>query len=301
MSSLSRTRSALYLAFLILVWGINWPLTKYALSYTPPLLFAGLRTCIGGLILLLLALPGYRKLRLRATWPIYLISSLLNIILYYGLQTIGLNYLPAGLFSSIVFLQPVLIGIFSWLWLGESMSARKLTGLILGFVGVGTISAGGFAGHISLTGILLALGSAGSWALGTVYMKKCSDKVDMVWVVALQIFLGGLMLMASGFIWERWSDIRWEPSFVYNLLFISVFVIAAGWIVYFKLVGSGEASKVGAYTFLIPLVAISCSVAFLGEKITLNLVAGLVLIIASIVLVNARSRPAQTEDGPARG
>ncbi|MEK8127302.1 DMT family transporter [Paenibacillus filicis] len=295
MPSLSRKQTALYLAFLVLVWGINWPLTKQALLHAPPLLFAGLRTCLGGLILIIFALPGYKKLRLRSTWPVYLLSSLLNIMLYYGLQTIGLNYMPAGLFSSIVFLQPVLLGLFSWLWLGEAMSGLKLTGLILGFVGVGTISIGGLAGHISLTGVLLALGSAVSWALGTVYMKKTSDQVDIIWVVALQVMIGGIVLLGTGSAVESWSAISWNLSFIFNLLFISVFVIALGWLAYFKLVGSGEASKVGAFTFLIPLIAITCSVLFLGESVTLNLVAGFVLILLSIVLVNFKRKPSSAE------
>ncbi|PUA37032.1 EamA/RhaT family transporter [Paenibacillus elgii] len=289
MLQLSRSRAALYLTFLVIVWGINWPLSKYTLSFSPPLLFAGLRTCIGGLILICVALPGYKKLNWKQTWPVYVISSVLNIILFYGLQTIGLNYLPAGLFSAIVFLQPVLLGILSWLWLGEEMFGLKWIGLVLGFLGVFEISASSLAGHLSVTGIVLALGCAVSWALGTMYTKKMSARVDMVWAVALQLMIGGILLLGSGSVLEKWTDIVWNVPFVSSLLFISIFVIALGWLAYFKLVGSGEAGKVGAFTFLIPLIAITCSVLFLGERISINLVAGLVLIVGSILLVNARS------------
>lgn len=172
MKQLSKTRTALLLAFLVIMWGVNWPLSKAALAYSPPLLFAGIRTLIGGLLLVIVALPRIHKLRLKETWPIYLVSALLNITLFYGLQTIGLNYLPAGLFSAIVFFQPVLMGVFSWLWLGESMFVMKVIGLILGFAGVAVISAAGFGGHISVIGVLLALGSAISWALGDGIYEK---------------------------------------------------------------------------------------------------------------------------------
>lgn len=113
MKQLSKTRTALLLAFLVIMWGVNWPLSKAALAFSPPLLFAGIRTLIGGLLLVIVALPRIHKLRYKETWPIYLVSALLNITLFYGLQTIGLNYLPAGLFSAIVFFQPVLMGVFS--------------------------------------------------------------------------------------------------------------------------------------------------------------------------------------------
>ncbi|WP_425414729.1 DMT family transporter [Peribacillus kribbensis] len=279
-------QSMFILLFLVVIWGINWPLSKMALSYTPPILFAGIRTLIGGLLLLIVALPRYKKLQLKKNWHLYAISALLNIIMFYGLQTIGLGYMGAGLFSAIVFIEPVLLGIFSWLWLGESMNGLKIFGLILGFAGVAVISAGGFTGDISSTGILLALGSALGWGLGTVFVKKTGDRTDSIWMVSLQLIIGGLVLLAVGSGYESWGDIQWKLPFISNLLFISIFVIALGWLAFFTLVGSGEASKVGSYTFLIPMIAITCSSFLLHEALTLNLILGLFLIVLSIGFVN---------------
>jgi drug/metabolite transporter (DMT)-like permease len=286
----SKARNAFLLAFLVVIWGINWPMTKFALNYSPPLLFAGIRLFIGGLILLFIAIPRYKMLRFKETWHIYFVSAILNIILFYGLQTVGLNYLPAGLFTSIVFLQPILMGIFSWLWLGESMYTLKVFGLILGFAGIVVICLGGLAGHISIIGIFLALGSALSWALGIVYMKKTSNKVDGVWLTTLHILIGGLFLIVSGTLTESWSSISWNIPFVAVLLFISIFVIALGWLVFFVLVSSGEASKVSTYTFLIPVISIGASSLFLHEPLTINLLVGLILVVVSIALVSIKPR-----------
>ena len=79
--------------------------------------------------------------------------------------------MPAGLFSAIVFLQPVLLGIFSWIWLEESMYGLKIFGLVLGFIGVGVISSSSLTGHISVIGILLALGMRYWLALGQYSLK----------------------------------------------------------------------------------------------------------------------------------
>lgn len=288
MKKLSRTNTALLLTFLVIVWGVNWPLSKMALNYAPPILFAGIRTILGGLILLIFALPRYKSLRFKETWHFYLISAFLNIILFYGLQTVGLGYAPAGLFSAIVFIEPVLLGIFCWIWLGESMYGLKIIGLILGFAGVAIISGGGFTGDISAIGIILALGSALSWGLGTVFIKKTGDRVDSIWMVTLQLIMGGLLLLSVGTSVESWSNIQWEMPFISNLLFISTFVIAFGWLAFFTLIGSGEASKVGSFTFLIPLIAILCSSFFLQEQITLNVIVGLLFILISILFVNIK-------------
>lgn len=283
---MSRTRTVLLIAFLVVVWGVNWPLTKIALVYTPPILFAGIRTVLGGLLLLIVAIPRFKLLRFQQTWYIYLISCLFNIVLYYGLQTVGLQYLPAGLFSVIVFLQPMLLGILSWAWLGESMYGLKIVGLILGFAGVAVISAGSLSGHLSVVGVVLALASAVAWALGTAYVKKTSGSVDSIWLVTVQLIIGGLVMTGLGTGMESWSRIVWNLPFIATLVFIAVFVIAAGWLVFFTLIGSGEASKVASYTFLIPLISILTGTVFLHEPFTFYLLAGLVLIVVSIYFVN---------------
>ncbi|WP_082208493.1 DMT family transporter [Paenibacillus dauci] len=281
-------KTLLLLLFLVMVWGINWPLTKLALPEVPPILFSGLRTLIGGVLLLFIAMRHREKLQWKQNWPVYTVLAIFNIIGYYGLQTVGIGYLPAGLFSTIVFLQPVLLSLFAWLWLGESMSVLKVVGLLFGFAGVAVISSGGLEGNLSPLGIGLAVASALCWAIGTIYMKKKSAQLDSLWTVTVQLLIGGIVLSVIGSGTESWSDIHWTPSFIGILLFISVFVIAAGWLVYFKLMDSGEASTVGSYTFAIPVIANIFSVILLGESVTLPLLIGLVMIAVGIGLVNRK-------------
>ncbi|MGG2093502.1 DMT family transporter [Bacillus sp. S13(2024)] len=295
MTQLSRTKTVMLLSFLVLIWGINWPLSKFALHYTPPLLFAGIRTVMGGFILLIFALPKYKQLYLKKTWHLYFISALFNVILFYGLQTVGLQYMPAGLFTAIAFLQPVLLGIFSWIWLEEVMYGLKIFGLILGFAGVAVISSSGFTGHISIIGIFLALGCAIGGALGTVFIKRTGNRVNIIWMVTLQLIIGGFFLIGFGSEFESWSSIAWNVPFVIILLFNSIFVIAMGWLSYFTLVGAGEASKVGAYTFLIPLIAIIISSIFLHEVITISLFVGLLFIVVSICFLNIKPKSLMME------
>ncbi|WP_338556887.1 DMT family transporter [Paenibacillus sp. KS-LC4] len=285
----------MYLIFLVFIWGINWPLSKYALDFSPPLLFAGIRTLLGGIVLIGFAIWKRGPLRLKQNWPIYAIASVLNIIFYYSFQTIGLQYMPAGLFTAIVFLQPVLLGVFAWLWLGEAMYPLKIVGLLLGFAGVAAITAGGISGHISVWGVLLAIASAICWAGGTIYTKKMAPRVDPLWMTAMQVAIGGVVILAAGLASESWSDIVWNMSFIFDTLFISVFVIAIGWLIYFKLIGNGDAAKVGSFMFLIPLIAIVFSVLFLNEHVTINLAVGLALVAASIIVVNRKPRRLEKE------
>ncbi|MFX3632242.1 MAG: DMT family transporter [Candidatus Pristimantibacillus sp.] len=293
---LSRTNTIILLTFLVAMWGVNWPLSKYALGFATPLLFAGLRITIGGLILLVFAIPRYRNLNIKHTWHIYLISAILNIILFFGFQTFGLSMMPAGLFSTIVFMQPVLLGIGAWLWLGESMNGFKIVGLILGFIGVAVISINDGSGNISTVGVLLGLASTVTWTFGTIYMKKTSTKVDAIWLTTLQMIFGGMVLLITGTVVENWTDIVWNQPFISTLSVIAIFCTALTWLVFFLLVRSGEAGKIGSFNFLVPLIAIVISVIFLGETITAKMVVGLILIIIGIALVNIKMKSREYRD-----
>ncbi|WP_046212904.1 DMT family transporter [Paenibacillus wulumuqiensis] len=290
MNTLTPLKRAGLIAALVFLWGISWSIYKLALDYTPPLLFAGLRTLGGGVLLMLILLPRRRLIRWKDNWKAYTISAILNVVLFYGLQTLGLLYMPSGLFSVLVYLQPVLVGLFAWMWLGESMSPLKIIGLVLGFAGVISVSAGGFSGHVAVIGVVLALVTALSWALGTVYIKKANQKVDALWMVAFQCTLGGLVLTASGSVTESWADITWNAPYLIGLIFGIIFGIALSWIIYFTLVGAGDASKIASYTFLVPLLSVFIGTLLLHEPFTWFLLLGLVLIGVSIYLVNRKPR-----------
>lgn len=274
------------LIFLVFIWGISWSIYKVALDYTPPILFAGARSLLGGLFLAIVLVPTWKRIKWSENWKAYVISASLNAVLFYGLQTVGLEYLPGGLFSVLVYFQPVLIGIFAWLWLGEKMTVFKILGLLLGFLGILVISADSLSGTISVTGIILGLLAALSWALGVIYVKKVSHRVDSMWMVALQFLIGGIVLVAGGSTVENWTDITWNATYLFGLGFGSTFGIPVAFVIYFHLMNNGEASKVAAFTFLVPLIAVVTGTVFMQEAVTATLAIGLVLIVLSIYLVN---------------
>lgn len=283
-------KTTLAIATLVFLWGISWSIYKMSLAYTPPILFAGLRSLIGGLLLALFLVPKWKKLNWRKNWPKYCISAVLNTLFFYGIQTIGLGYLPGGLFSVLVYFQPILIGLFAWLWLGEGMTLLKLAGLLIGFIGIVAVSADGFTGQVSIVGIVLGLLTALTWALGVIYVKKESATVDSLWMVAMQSLLGGAALTLLGTGLESWSDIVWNAPYLIGVGYGAIFGVPIAFVIYFGLVNSGEASKVAAFTFLVPLLAVITGTIFMDEPVTLTLLAGLVLIVVSIILVNYQAK-----------
>ncbi|WP_107932699.1 DMT family transporter [Ureibacillus chungkukjangi] len=274
------------LVLLILIWGVSWPIYKNGVNFMPPLLFAGVRAFVGGAILVVIAWKNRHRLRFKSNWRYYLISATLNIVLYLGIQTVGLIYLPGGLFSVLVYFQPVLLGILAWWFLGEGMTITKIIGLVLGFIGIFLVSMDGLTIHVSAIGVTLALATALVWASGVVYVKKNKTRVDPYWMVVMQLVIGGAVLLFGGFVTEDASTIIWNMGLISSLIWGSTAGMAIAQILYYKLINEGEASKVGAFTFLVPILSVIISAIFLDEAITVNLFYGMIFVGLSIYLVN---------------
>ena len=280
-------------AFVLLVffWGSVYGTIKIGLDYAPPLLFAGARMLLCGVVMTPVALVWGGRANVRENWLVYVLLAFFNVALLYGLQTFAVLYLPSGTAAVVVYLQPILVGFLSYLILGESLSAAKVVGLFLGFSGVVVVSAGSFSAASLGTplGVAFGVASAVAWAFGTVYFKRHAERVSTLWAVGGPFLLGGVCLTALGLALEPLSEITWTGTFVASLLYTSLVGTAFAWMLWLGLVRAGEASRVAAYVFLVPLVAVLLGALFLGETVGSTLLVGAALVVSGIYLVNRPS------------
>jgi drug/metabolite transporter (DMT)-like permease len=291
-------RRFVVLAFFLLVlfWGSAFSVVKIGLDYSSPVLFAGLRSVLGGLAMVLAAFLWGGRPNLRRDWPVFLLLALFNVVLFVGLQTYAIQYLPSGSAAVLVYLQPILVGLLAWLILDETLTAAKIFGLLLGFSGIAAVSAGSISGvenAISPTGVILGAASAFFWALGTVYFKKYEARVSTLWAVAVPFLVGGMILTALGLLVEPWGEVSWEGVFVASLLYSGLVGISLAWMIWFALVRAGEASRVAAYIFAVPLTAVLIGVVFLDEPLGYTLLIGAACVVCGIYLVNREPRRAK--------
>ena len=138
---------------LVLAWGSTFAAVKVGLDSAPPVLFGGLRSVLGGAVMVALAFARSGRPSLRDSWLPYALLTLLNVVLFFTLQTLAILELPSGLAAVLIYLQPVLTGVLAAPLLGESLTARKIAGLLLGFAGIVVVSAGAFRGRARLLGV----------------------------------------------------------------------------------------------------------------------------------------------------
>ncbi len=284
-------RRYVVLAFtlLVLFWGSAFSVVKVGLEYSPPMVFAGLRTLIGGLVILLVAVVWGGSPHLWRDWPVFLLLAAFNVVFFFGFQTLAVLYLPSGTAAVLEYLQPMLVGLLAWMILGESLSLAKIIGLILGFSGIVAVSSGSIFGSISPAGVAFGAGSAFSWALGTVIFKRYEARISTMWAVAIPFVIGGMVLTLFSLAIESWSEVSPTAALFASLSYVSLVEIALAWLIWFGLVRTGEASRVAVYVFFVPLVSIVVGAIFLDERLTLSLLIGTALIVTGIYTVNRSS------------
>jgi drug/metabolite transporter (DMT)-like permease len=271
---------------LVLAWGSTFAAVKVGLDSAPPVLFSGIRSVLGGAVMAVLAFARAGRPQLRDSWPAYAVLTLLNVVAFFGLQTLAIRELPSGLAAVLIYLQPVLVGVLAAPLLGERLTGAKVAGLLLGFGGIVAVSAGAFSGSASVLGVGYAVTAALVWALGTIAFKAYAARVDVWWAVAISFLAGGLVLTLAGAAGEG-TAISWSGEFVVASAYTALVGTAMSWSLWFGLVSSGEAGRAASYVFFVPVVSLAIGSVFLHETLGPSLLAGAALVILGVYLVNS--------------
>jgi len=295
-----RRFGVLAFAVLVLAWSSSFSVVKVGLDYAPPVLFAGLRTLLSGVIMTAVAFVWGGAPNLRRDWRVFAFLGTFNVVLFIGAQTFAVLYLPSGTAAVLIYLQPILVGVLAWTVLGEPLTATKVLGLLLGFAGIVAVSSAGLldaTGEVTLLGVVSGVASALFWAIGTVGFKRYEARISTLWAVALPFLAGGVVLTTLGLFTERLSDISWTGPFVSSVLYSAFVGTGLAWLLFFGLVRAGEASRVASFIFVVPLAAVVIGAVLLDETLGLPLLAGAALIVSGIYLVNRTPRGVKEAPG----
>jgi drug/metabolite transporter (DMT)-like permease len=295
-----RRFGALAFAVLVIAWGSSFSVVKVGLEDAPPVLFVGGRTLVAGVLMTAVASAWGGALNFRRDWRVFGFLAVFNVALFVGFQTFAVLYLPSGTAAVLIYLQPILVGIFAWLFLGESLTPTKVFGLLLGFAGIVAVSSAGLLGapgDVTPVGVACGVASALFWALGTVGFKKYEARVSTLWAVAVPFLAGGVALSALGFLLESPSDISWTGPLISSVLYSALVGTGLAWLLFFGLVRAGEASRVASYIFVVPLAAVVIGALLLDEGLGPPLLVGAALVVSGVYLVNRTPRPAKKPSG----
>ena len=286
---------AIALISLSALMGLNHVVIKVVNSGLNPVFFAGLRSIIAFLFLLIYFRLANIELKfVREAVGISLLAGLV-FALEFLLLFIALDFTTVSRNSILYYSMPIWAAILShYLIPDDKLNALKSAGLMIAFTGVAIAiyfsKTSRDGGDIQLLGDLLAILAAILWAI-LIYLakatkfKKVEPEMQILWMLGVS---GPILLLASIFFGELIRD--FEFLHVWGLLFQSIVIAAGCFLVWFWLVSIYPASGVASFSFLSPIFAIFFGWVLLGEILDATFLLAASLVVIGLLCVNKNKR-----------
>ncbi len=269
------------------LWGGMYVVSKWGFQTIPPVTLAFLRVLLGAVTLvLILRLTRPRRTFSRAEWRSFAILAVWIAITLLT-QFVGTDLTNASQGSLLTVLTPVFTLVLGIILLDESLSGRKIGGIVLAAIGTLLVIAGQYdlraIGAGNLLGIIGLLVASFGWAAYTVYgtplVRRYSPLETATYSTVLAIPILGL---AAGFellsLGRSPASVPVTPGIIGAVLYLGVGSTALAWYLWYRGVEHLEAGVVAAFFFVQPVVGSLLGVLFLEETLgPLFLVGGAVM------------------------
>ncbi|HVT36735.1 MAG TPA: EamA family transporter [Nevskiaceae bacterium] len=276
-----------------LVWGSTYLAIRIAVLQLPPVLFAGARFALAGVLMFVYAwLRGARLPRSRVDWQRIAVSGFALLVAGNGLVTWSEQTVESNQAALIVATSALWIAGFGVLGAsGERVTPLTLAGLLLGFAGVAVLVGSGITARLAPVSAYCALLLAPlMWSAGSIYSRRHPVSVAPAMTAALQMCISGVVLGALGF--SLGEAPRWhaQPQAYAALAYLVVFGSCVAYGAYYWLVHEVTPATLGTYAYVNPAVAVLLGGWLLDERLTTAQVWGTVIILSGVVLVTLSAR-----------
>jgi drug/metabolite transporter (DMT)-like permease len=279
----------LALGVVYLVWGSSFLFTKIAVSNLPPALFSGIRFGAAGILLAFIARywSGDRWPSRLTEWRQVAVTGFFMVLASNGLNTWAMQYIPSN--------QSALLNGTSAFWIaglgvfgprGHPLTRPAFIGLVTGFLGAALMLIPD--GRLSAASLLAQFGVLAAclcWSLGTLYYRSIDTSVSPLMFMALQMFMGGLMLLGVAI--AHGDPAHWAPNAagLIALGYLTFFSSCLAYTAYGWLTVNSTPALIGTYSYVNPAIAALLGWQFLHERLSVVQLAGMVIIIFGVCLL----------------
>jgi drug/metabolite transporter (DMT)-like permease len=273
----------------VVIWAVSWPVIKIGVATVSPIWYACLRYLVAtSCLFALVAVRGELVVPSRSDWRLVAVSGVFQMGAYSALTGLALTILPPGRASVLAFSTPLWVVPLAGWWLREPVSKRARYGVGFGLLGVLVIASPALQRHGDgqFASYAMLMSAAAAWAISIVFVRAhrfdASPLALAPWQALIAVvLLAPLAAMIEGV--PRALDWRGVASLAYVGPVATAFA-------YWAIVEVGRelrASTISMALLATPSLGLLISTLTLGERVSVSLAMGVLLVGAGIRLATS--------------
>jgi drug/metabolite transporter (DMT)-like permease len=280
---------------LCIVWGSTFLAIRIGVRSFPPALFAGTRFLSAGLLLTGLTLMLGRRLPRRwRDWKTAAIVGTLLLAGGNGLVVSGARLVESGTAAIFVAGGALWMAMLDALIPGSEARVTwvQFLGLLVGYSGTFLLVGANMEGlrRADWRAPLIFIAANICWGLGAVYSKRHPVDTSPDMNAAIQMVIGGGVLMMAATILGEWKGFSPTPAGWAAVGYLVVFGSIVGYSCFVYVLRHTSPTITATYYYVNTVIAVFLGWAVLQERITPRTLIAVVAVLGSVVLVHRASR-----------
>lgn len=286
-------------AFILLglIWGSSFAWIKIAVEEIPPATLVAWRMTLGaiGMVAMLAILRGAQMPRGLAEWLPLVVMGAVNAAIPIFLISWGEQFVDSGTAAVLNSLVPIFSLIIAGLMLRtEPVTALRVGGLVLGFVGAALLASRELELRADPSGLLGALAvvlAAISYAVGVSYARHRIRSTHRYVVAAGTLVFAAVDMWILALLVDGGLIVPVQFDTIVAVAWLGILGSFIAYVLFFFLIEHLGATLAAMVTYLFPVVGVGLGVLVLGEVLDVRLALGTALVLIGIVVVSIRYDP----------
>jgi drug/metabolite transporter (DMT)-like permease len=257
-------------AALCVIWGVPYFFIKLAVLEVSPFVVAWSRITLGALILLPVAWRRGGLAAARGHWRAIAAFAVAEFVVPFSAISYAEQFISSSVAGILMASVPLSIAVISrFFGVHERLGALRLTGLLLGFLGVVClVGFGPIAGPQAWVAVGCMMLATLGYAVGPLIIQKHLSRIESSGPAAGSLAIASLLLLVPALL--TWPDHTPSATVIGSIVFLGVVATASAMLLMFYLVSHAGAARATVITYINPLVATALGMAQLHEHLGIS-------------------------------
>lgn len=281
---------ALVYALLCFIWGSTWLAIRIGLESIPPIFSAGLRFSLASIfIFILMQIRGIKLQTDKTSIILYLVMGFFSFVVPFALVYWAEQFVPSGMAAVLFAVYPFFVVIFSYFSISkDSIDIYKISGVVLGFVGIVIIFSDSFGGDITdyLLGMIAIVISGIMQAEIVVLIKKYGHHLNSLSMNFIPMLIAGFSMLFIGLVLEDLTNFSLKLNAALSIIYLGFFGSVVTFTSYYWLLKKINIVILSLMAFITPIVALILGFFVYDEQLSTRHFIGSSLVLIGLLGAN---------------